>query len=101
MAKDKSKPQEEKQLTWKVTPKALPKTARKLKRVAEFDAIMEAVKASEETSFLISVEGRDYRKLWSPLTSRIKEFNANPQREYNLELHTANKETYITKVDKK
>jgi hypothetical protein len=101
MVKEKSKPQEESKLSWKVTPKVLPKGARKLKRTAEFDAIIEAVKDSEETSFQIAVEGRDYRKLWSPLTSRIKEFNSNPQREYNLELHTANKETYITKVDKK
>jgi hypothetical protein len=97
MSTNKNKVKEEKQPTWKVTPAEVPKTARSSERMKLFDDIINSVIASKETSFKVQVESREYRKLWSPLTSRIKEFNAKKDKDFILKLRTANKETFIVK----
>jgi len=104
MAKEQSKPQEkqtESKLVWKITPAEIPKHSRILGRIVECDAIIQAIVARKEKSFKINITNSDFRRLWSPLTSRIKEFNAKADREFNLSLHTANRETFIVKSEKK
>ena len=101
MTKGKDKEEKQTKLVWHVTPAELPKTARRLKRIKEYDEIIGAVAASKETSFKIDVEGRGYKKLWSPLSSRIKAFNANPVRQFNMQLRTSDKATFIVKTEKK
>ncbi len=85
----------------KVTPvKEIPE-GRKIAKRPEYDAVLEQVIESPEKMFKIEVEGKTVRSLYAPFSFRVKSFNKNPDRKFDLALRIRNKEVYLVKKDKK
>ena len=51
--------------------------------------------------FKIEVEGKTVKSMSAPFSFRVKSYNRNPDREFNIALRIRNKDVYIAKLDKK
>jgi hypothetical protein len=85
----------------KATPvKEIP-AGRKLVKIPEYDAVFKQVIESPEMMFKIEVEGKTVKTLYAPFSFRIKSYNKNPDRKFNVQLRVRDKEIYIVKSDRK
>jgi hypothetical protein len=85
----------------KATPvKEIPE-GRKLAKRPEYDAVFKQVIESPEKMFKIEVEGKTVKSMYAPFSFRVKSFNKNPDRKFNVALRIRNKDVYIVKLDKK
>ena len=90
-----------KQLVVKATPvKEIPQ-GRKLAKRPEYDAVFKQIVESPEKMFKVEVEGKTVKSMYAPFTFRVKSFNKNPDRKFNVALRVRNREVYIVKLDKK
>jgi len=95
---EKSKSQS---LVVKATPvKEIPQ-GRKLAKRPEYDAVFKQVIESPEKMFKIEVEGKTVKSMYAPFSFRVKSFNRNPDRKFNVALRIRNKDVYLVKLDKK
>jgi hypothetical protein len=92
---------ENRKILAKVTPvKEIPE-GRKLAKIPEYDAVFKQVIESPEKMFKIEVEGKTVKSMYAPFSFRVKSYNNNPDRKFNLALRIRNKDVYIVKLDKK
>jgi hypothetical protein len=85
----------------KATPvKEIPE-GRKLAKRPEYDAVLKQVIESSENMFKIEVEGKTVKSMYAPLSMRVKSYNKNLDRKFNLALRIRNKDVYIVKLDRK
>jgi hypothetical protein len=85
----------------KVTPvKEIPE-GRKRTKVPEYDAVFKQIVDSPDKMFKVEVEGKTVRSMYAPFTFRIKSYNKNPNRKFNLAIRIRNKEVYVVKLDRK
>ena len=107
----KKKESTEDKLLWEIKAGKMPPTrARKGKVKEQYQKIIDAISAKilsgEGTEFLVVVKGKTAKQLYSPLIARVDEFNKNPNRKFDLELHTIKpkeakeSEAWIVRVDK-
>jgi len=90
-----------KKILAKVTPvKEIPE-GRKIAKIPEYDAVFKQIIESPEKMFKIEVEGKTVKSMYAPFSFRVKSYNKNPDRKFNLALRIRNKDVYITKLDKK
>jgi hypothetical protein len=85
----------------KATPvKEIPE-GRKIAKIPEYDALFKQVIESPEKMFKIEVEGKTVKSMYAPFSFRVKSYNKNPDRKFNVALRIRNKDVYIVKLDKK
>ena len=89
----------------KIVAKAIPvkeiPEGRKLAKRPEYDAVFKQVIESPEKMFKIEVEGKTVKSMYAPFSFRVKSFNRNPDRKFNVALRIRNKDVYLVKLDKK
>jgi hypothetical protein len=96
-----SKKETNKKIQAKATPvKEIPE-GRKLAKRPEYDVVFNQVIDSPEKMFKIEVEGRTVKSMYAPFSFRVKSYNKNPNRKFNVALRIRNKDVYIVKLDKK
>ena len=97
----KQEPGKNRKVVAKATPvKEIPE-GRKLAKRPEYDAVFKQVIESPEKMFKIEVEGKTVKSMYAPFSFRVKSFNRNPDRKFNLALRIRNKDVYLVKLDKK
>ena len=85
----------------KATPvKEIPE-GRKIAKIPEYDAVFKQVIESPEKMFKIEVEGKTVKSMYAPFSFRVKSYNKNPDRKFNVALRIRNKDVYIVKLEKK
>jgi hypothetical protein len=89
----------------KIVAKAIPvkeiPEGRKLAKRPEYDAVFKQVIESPEKMFKIEVEGKTVKSMYAPFSFRVKSYNKDPERKFNVALRIRNKDVYIVKLDKK
>jgi hypothetical protein len=90
-----------KNIVAKATPvKEIPE-GRKIAKIPEYDAVFKQIVESPEKMFKLDVEGKTVRSMYAPFSFRVKKFNKQPERKFNVALRVRNKEIYIVKLEKK
>ena len=90
-----------KQIVAKATPvKEIPE-GKKIAKIPEYDAVFKQIIDSPEKMFKLEVEGKTVRSMYAPFSFRVKKFNKQPDRKFDVALRIRNKEVYIVKLDKK
>jgi hypothetical protein len=90
-----------KNIVAKATPvKEIPE-GRKIAKIPEYDAVFKQIVESPEKMFKLEVEGKTVRSMYAPFSFRVKKFNKQPERKFNVALRVRNKEIYIVKLEKK
>jgi hypothetical protein len=85
----------------KATPvKEIPE-GRKIAKIPEYDTVFKQVIESPEKMFKIEVEGKTVKSMYAPFSFRVKSYNKNPDRKFNVALRIRNKDVYIVKLEKK
>jgi hypothetical protein len=75
---------------------------RKLTKIPEYDAVFrQIIDSPTEKMFKIEVEGKTVKTIYAPFSFRVKTYNKNPERKYNLALKVRSREVYIVKSDRK
>jgi len=74
---------------------------RKIAKIPEYDAVFKQIVESPEKMFKLEVEGKTVRSMYAPFSFRVKKFNKQPERKFNVALRVRNKEVYIVKLEKK
>lgn len=98
MMKEKNKPQEETDINAMVTAiEALPAPKRRAKDSLH-DKIFAKVVASDGKLFKIEVPNKTMKPPYSPFDFRLKKFNKNPERQFNIEIRVRNKVLYLEKT---
>jgi hypothetical protein len=101
MVKEKTKPQEETDIDAMVTAiENLPEPKRMAKD-SLYDKIFAKVVASNDKLFKIEVPNKTMKSLYSPFDFRLKKFNKQPERQFNIEIRVRNKVLYLVKTEKK
>lgn len=90
-----------KKIIAKATPVQEIPHGRKLTKIPEYDAVFRQVIESPEKMFKIEVEGKTVKTIYAPFSFRVKTYNKNPERKYNLALKVRSREVYIVKSDRK